>query len=149
VGRLIVLFRDAETRARLGTPPDLSQVRTLAIANPATAPYGAAAMQVLERMGAARALAGRIAEAQSVSGVNAAVDTGAAGAGFAALGSVARPDGPEPEGWLVPGELHDPIRQDAVLLQRGRDNPAATAFLDWLASEEARELIRGYGYDIP
>ena len=148
-GRLIVLFRDPATRARLGTPPDLAQVATLSVANPATAPYGAAAMQVLERMGVAGALAGRIAEAQNVSGVNAAVDTGAADAGFAALGSVAEPGGPEPEGWLVPGELHDPIRQDAVLLRRGRDNPAATAFLDWLAGDEAGRLIRGYGYDVP
>lgn len=148
-GRLIVLFRDAATRARLGTPPDLAKVGMISIANPATAPYGVAAMQVLERMEIADALAGRIAEAQNVSGVNAAVDTGAAEVGFAALGSVAEPGGPEPEGWLVPSDLHDPIRQDAVLLRRGLDNPAATAFLDWLVSDEARELIRGYGYDVP
>ncbi len=147
-GRLIVLFRDAETAARLGSPPDFSKVRVLSIANPATAPYGAAAMQVLEHLGVADALAGRIAEAQNVSGVNAAVDAGAAEAGFAALGSVARPGGPEPQGWLVPTELYDPIRQDAVLLVRGAGNPAATAFLDYLSSNRAKDLIRGYGYDV-
>lgn len=87
-GRLVVLFHDAEAATRLGSPPDLSQVRMLSVANPATAPYGAAAMQVLERLGVADALAGRIAQAQNVSGVNAAVESGAAEAGFAALGSL-------------------------------------------------------------
>lgn len=147
-GRLIVLFSDAEAAARLGSPPDLSRVRMLSVANPAIAPYGAAAMQVLERLGVADALAGRIAQAQNVSGVNAAVDSGAAEAGFAALGSVVEPGGLEPRGWLVPTDLHDPIRQDAVLLVRGAENPAATAFLDYLGSEPAKSLIRGYGYDV-
>ena len=148
LGRLIVLLRDAETAERLGYPPDLGQVRTLSLANPATAPYGSAAMQVLERLGVTAALAGRIAQAQNVSGVNAAVATGAAEAGFAALGSVAGPDAPDPQGWPVPADLHDPIRQDAVLLVRGRDNPAATAFLEYLGSDGARALIRQYGYDV-
>lgn len=148
LGRLIVLFRDAETAARLGTPPDLARVSLLSVANPATAPYGAAAMQVLEALGMRRALAGRIAEAQNVSGVNAAVASGAAEAGFAALGSVVRPGGPEPEGWIVPQDLHDPIRQDAVLLARGADNPAARAFLDYLAGDRARQIIRAHGYDV-
>lgn len=147
IGRLIVIFRDAETAARLGTPPDLSQIGVLSVANPETAPYGAAAMQVLDRLGVADALAGRIAEAQSVSGVNAAVASGAADAGFAALGSVTKPGGPPPEGWLVPAELHDPIRQDAVLLVHGAENPAARAFLDYLTGEPARRIIRDYGYD--
>jgi molybdate transport system substrate-binding protein len=149
VGRLILIFRDAEAAGRIGMPPDLSQVRTLAIANPATAPYGAAAMQVIGKLGGADALAGRIAEAQNVSGVNAAVQTGAAEAGFAALASVSGPGAPEPQGWPVPADLHDPIRQDAVLLGRGRDNPAATAFLDYLFGDEAARVIRGYGYDLP
>jgi molybdate transport system substrate-binding protein len=148
-GRLILIFRDEETAVRVGTPPDLSQIGTLAIANPATAPYGVAAVQVIEKLGAKDTLAGRIAEAQNVSGVNAAVETGAAEAGFAALSSVSEPAAPEPRGWPVPDDLHDPIRQDAVVLERGRDNPAAAAFHDYLFGGEAAGVIRAYGYDVP
>lgn len=148
-GRLIVLFRDpADVPAANGAPPDFSRLRTLSVANPATAPYGAAAMQVLQNLGVADSLAGRIAQAQNVSGVVAAVESGAAEAGFAALGSVMKPGSPEPKGWLVPGDLHDPIRQDAVLLARGRTNAAATAFLDYLASDRARAVIGAHGYEV-
>jgi len=48
--------------------------------------------------------------------------------------------------WIVPAELHAPIRQDAVLLSRGRGNAAAQALLDDLQSEKARTVIRSFGY---
>lgn len=149
IGRLVLLTRDAELRAGLGTPPDLSQLRTISIANPVTAPYGAAAMQVLEKLAVTEALTGRLAEAQNIGGVNAAVHTGAAEAGFAALSSLDHPHDPGPSAWLVPADLHEPIRQGAVLLVHGQDNPAAVEFLDWLGSDAASALIRGYGYDLP
>lgn len=149
IGRLVLLTRDAGLRAELGTPPDLSRLRTLSIANPVTAPYGAAAMEVLEKMGVAEAMTGRLAEAQNISGVNAAVHTGAAEAGFAALSSLAQPDDPGPAVWVVPADLHEPIRQGAVLLIHGQENPAAIEFLRWLDSPAAAELIRSYGYDLP
>lgn len=149
IGRLVLLVRDAELRAELGTPPDLSRLGTLSIANPVTAPYGAAAMEVLEKMDTVKVMAGRLAEAQNIGGVNAAVHTGAAEAGFAALSSLDPLRDPEAQIWLVPAELHAPIRQGAVLLAHGRENRAAIAFLDWLDSKAAMELIRGYGYDLP
>ena len=48
--------------------------------------------------------------------------------------------------WIVPADLHAPIRQDAVLLKAGATNPAATAFLDYLRSEPARAVLRAAGY---
>lgn len=149
VGRLVLLTRDAALREKLGTPPALSRLATIAIANPVTAPYGAAALQVLERLGQRDALSGRLAEAQNIGGVNAAIHTGAAEAGFVALSSLGRPDEPGAEAWLVPADLYDPIRQGAVLLLHGQNNPAAIAFLDWLAGPAAAEIIRRYGYDLP
>ena len=121
----------------------LKGAKTVSIANPRTAPYGAAALQVIENM----KLSGiDIAQAQSVAGVNAAVVAGAVDAGLAAYSSVAGTD-PRPAGWLVPRDLHDPILQDAVLLSRAADNQTARAFLEWLISAETRARIRGWGYD--
>ena len=52
-------------------------------------------------------------------------------------------------GWLVPSHLHDPIRQDAVLLSKGKDKPAAIALLNYLKGEKARAVIRSFGYELP
>jgi molybdate transport system substrate-binding protein len=49
---------------------------------------------------------------------------------------------------VVPAHLHDPLRQEAVLLRRGEQEPAARALLAFLKTEEARAIIRAYGYEI-
>ncbi len=121
--------------------------RHLAIANPKTAPYGAAAMQVLRARGLADALAPKLVTGESVAQAFQFVATGNAELGFVALSQVAVPGRP-PSGsaWTVPAALHEPIRQDAVLLKAGASNPAAIALLDYLRSDAARAIIRAYGY---
>jgi molybdate transport system substrate-binding protein len=49
----------------------------------------------------------------------------------------------------VPANLHEPIKQDVILLAKGKDNPAALALLRYLDSKPAREIIRLYGYELP
>ena len=119
----------------------------LDIANPKTAPYGAAAMQVLRARGLADALAPELVTGESVAQAYQFVATGNAELGFVALSQVAVPGRP-PSGsaWTVPAALHEPIRQDAVLLKAGASNPAAIALLDYLRSDAARAIIRAYGY---
>lgn len=122
----------------------LRWAQRVAIANPRTAPYGRAAQQVIEAQG----MTGfRVSQAQSIAGVSAALATGAVDAGFVAYAAVVQAN-PQPPGWLVPVELHDPIRQDAVLLRRGADNEAARAFLDWLRSPSTKAQIRDFGYHV-
>lgn len=127
-----------------------ARFRHLAIANPATAPYGAAAMQTLERRGLRQALAPRIVTGESIAQVWQFVATRHAEIGFVALSQLRSP-GLDAGGsmWLVPRTLHEPIRQDAVLLRAGRDNPAARALLDWLRGAPARAVMRDWGYDTP
>jgi molybdate transport system substrate-binding protein len=48
--------------------------------------------------------------------------------------------------WVVPARLYEPLRQDAVLLTAGRDNPAAIALMQFLKTEPARAIMRSYGY---
>ncbi|OZI28623.1 molybdate ABC transporter substrate-binding protein [Bordetella genomosp. 7] len=123
--------------------------RHLAIANPKAAPYGVAAMQVLHNLGLVPAVASRIVEGQSIAQAYQFVASGNAELGFLALSQVYK-DGKLTAGsaWIVPPSLHEPIRQDAVILARGASNPAARAFVDFLKSPRAAEVIRSFGYEV-
>jgi molybdate transport system substrate-binding protein len=119
----------------------------LSIANPKAAPYGLAAMQTLEKLGLMDALRPKIVEGQNIGQAQQFVASGNAELGFVALSQVYR-DGKLIGGsaWIVPESLHDPIRQDAVILEKGRDNPVARAFVDFLKGPEAGKIILSYGY---
>ncbi len=119
----------------------------LAIANPKTAPYGAAAVQALRALGLYDALAPRFVQGENVAQAHQFVASGNAELGFVALAQVMQ-DGAVAAGsaWQVPASLHAPIRQDAVLLARGRDRPAALALLAYLRGDGARAVMRGHGY---
>lgn len=148
VGRLTLWSTDAERigedgRAALEDP----DLRFVAIANPDLAPYGVAAREALEGLGLWDQLQPKIVMGQNIGQTNSMVATGAAEVGFVALSAVLSPR-TENRGsrWDVPQELFTPIRQDAVLLNHGADNPAARAFLDFLRTPEAIEVIEGFGY---
>lgn len=123
--------------------------RHLAMANPKTAPYGLAALQVMQGLQLADSLGPKLVEGQSVGQTYQFVASGNAELGFVALSQIYR-DGQLSSGsaWQVPGALHDPIRQDAVLLQRGADNPAAVALLRYLQGDRAAAIIRSFGYQL-
>ena len=119
----------------------------LAIANPKTAPYGAAGLEVLKARGLRDALAAKLVTAESISQAYQFVSTGNAELGFVALSQVVVPDKPVVGSyWLVPAALYGEIRQDAVLLTTGDKNPAARALLDYLKSAPAKAVITAYGY---
>lgn len=48
--------------------------------------------------------------------------------------------------WVIPQALYSPIRQDAIVLEHGRNNPAAQALLDYLQTPAARAIMQAYGY---
>jgi molybdate transport system substrate-binding protein len=121
--------------------------RYLAVGNPKTAPYGAAAHQVLKARGLTQALAPRLVTGESIAQAYQFVATGNAEIGFVALSQVTLP-GKSAKGsmWRVPQDLYTEIRQDAVLLKAGISNPAALALLEFLKGETARQIIRNHGY---
>lgn len=144
VGRLVLWSRDPARVDADGRVLGRRDWQRLAIANPRLAPYGAAAMQVLSARGLADAVAPRLVTGDSVAQAWQFVATGNAEIGFVALAQVREGEG---SAWRVPASLHDPIRQDAVLLARGRDKPAALAWLRFLRGAEARAMIAGFGYE--
>lgn len=124
--------------------------RHLAIANPKTAPYGAAALQAMGRLGVADNLKPLFVQGENIAQTQQFVATGAAELGFIAYSQVIK-NGRigSGSGWIVPGKLYDPIRQDAVILARGRDKPAALALLNYLKGDKAKAIIRSFGYELP
>lgn len=119
----------------------------IALANPKTAPYGAAAVAVMTRLGVLEALQPKFVQGNNIAQTLQFVDTGNAQVGFVALSQVIRrSDGSR---WVVPVDLHAPIRQDVVLLKKGADDPAARSFLDFLKGPEARAVIEKFGYGAP
>ncbi|MGQ3323377.1 molybdate ABC transporter substrate-binding protein [Pseudomonas brassicacearum subsp. neoaurantiaca] len=119
----------------------------LSIANPKAAPYGLAAIQVLDKLGLTAQVKSKLVEGQNITQAYQFVSTGNAELGFVALSQVYK-DGKVTGGsaWIVPAELHDPIKQDAVILNKGRDNPAAVALVDYLKGPKAAAIIQTYGY---
>lgn len=123
--------------------------RHVAIANPKLAPYGAAAIEVLQKLGLLETVQPRFVQGENIAQTWQFVASGNAELGFVALSQVMK-DGKLASGsaWTVPASLHAPIRQDAVILARGKGNAAASALLVYLKGEKAKGIIRGYGYDI-
>lgn len=119
----------------------------LALADPKLAPYGAAAMQVLVQRGLVDKLRPQLVVGENIGQTFQFIQTGNATLGFVALSQI-MVDGQISTGsaWRVPAHLHDPLRQDAVLLKPGEHNPAARALLDYLRGEASRRIIRAYGY---
>ncbi|CAM3126237.1 molybdate ABC transporter substrate-binding protein [Pseudomonas floridensis] len=125
------------------------QYQHLSIANPKTAPYGLAATQVLDRLQLTDATRSRIVEGQSITQAYQFVSTGNAELGFVALSQIYK-DGKLTSGsaWIVPAALHDPIRQDAVILNKGKDSAAAKALVEYLKGPQAAAIIRSFGYQL-
>jgi molybdate transport system substrate-binding protein len=116
----------------------------LSIADPKTAPYGAAAVETLEKLGLTYATSSKLVVGENISQALQFVDSGNAELGFVALSQVV--DKPASAVWRVPTELHAPILQDAVLLKTGADDPAAKAFLAFVQSDEGKAIIAQFGY---
>jgi len=116
----------------------------IAIANPSTAPYGAAALETLKSLGLYEQLSGKIVQGNNIAQTFQFVETGNAELGFVALSQVIGRDSKSM--WIVPNDLYSPIRQDAVLLRNAAGSEAARAFVTFLKSPDAVKIIEKYGY---
>ena len=119
----------------------------LAIANPKTAPYGAAAIEVLTKLDLLAKLQPRFVTGENIGQAHQFVASGNAELGFVALSQVVV-EGKLTGGsaWLVPTDLYSPIQQDAVILKQAADNPAALALAEYLKGTVARGIMLTYGY---
>lgn len=146
IGQLVLWTRDSALLDGLGLEVLRgTRFRWLAIANPALAPYGAAAEQTLEALGVWETLQARIVRGENIAQTFLMVDSGNAELGLVALSQVIGIEGTAAY-MIVPPALYEPIRQDAILLKRAEHNPAAVSFMEFLKSPAAVSLIEAHGY---
>ena len=118
----------------------------IAIADPAAAPYGLAAVETLKKQGLYDTLSPKIVKGSSIAQAHGFVATGAAELGFVALSQVFKAN--KGSRWIVPAADYTPIDQQAILLAPGANDPAAKAYIAFLKSNEAVRIIKAYGYDV-
>jgi molybdate transport system substrate-binding protein len=143
VGKLVLWSKSADAVKGEASLKSAS-VNKIAICNPTAAPYGAAAVATMQKLGVYDALKPKLVEGADITQAFQFVDSGNAEIGFVALAQLAGKTGGSR--WVVPQELYPAIKQDAVLLKKGATHPAAKAFVEFLKGPEAHEIIERYGY---
>jgi len=154
VGRLALWSKnpalvDNKGQVLLSKTTDKNSFKKLAIADPKLAPYGAAAIEVIEGMGASAKVMTKLVQGDSIGQAFQFVMTENAELGFVAYSQIST-DGRITQGsaWVVPQNLYTPLRQDAALLSLGKDNAAALALIKYMRTDRAKTIIRTYGYTL-
>lgn len=145
LGRVTLWSGDPDTIGAQGALALSGDFRALALPHPRLAPYGVAAEETLHSLGLYDAVTDRLVMGGDVGSTYAFIASGNAELGFIALSQLPAGEG---SAWIIPENLHAPIRQDAILLIAGADNPAAIGFMDFLRSDAARTVIESAGYGI-
>jgi molybdenum ABC transporter molybdate-binding protein len=147
-GGLVLWSADPDLALTDGESLRTQPINRLAIANPSLAPYGFAAMQVLQSLELEGVYSDKLVMGENINQAFQFVNTGNAQAGFVALAQVSGNGIIERgSGWIIPENLYAPIRQDVVLLKKGAGNQAALDFLEFLGSDEAKSIISRFGYN--
>ncbi|MBS1161685.1 MAG: Molybdenum transporter, periplasmic binding protein [Proteobacteria bacterium] len=149
IGKLVLWSTDPKLVDGKGEVLKKGGFKHLALANPKAAPYGAAGLQVMTKLGVAESIKPLLVQGENIAQTHQFVSTGAAELGFVAYSQVIK-NGQigAGSGWLVPGNLYDPIRQDAVILAKGKDKVAAVALMSYLKGDKAKEVIKSFGYEL-
>jgi molybdate transport system substrate-binding protein len=149
IGKLVLWSADPKLVDAKGEILKKGGFKHLALANPKAAPYGAAGMQVMSKLGVAESIKPLIVQGENISQTHQFISTGAAELGFVAYSQVIKNGAiGAGSGWLVPTNLYEPINQNAVILAKGKDKPAAVALMNYLKSEKALAVIKSFGYEL-
>lgn len=149
IGKLVLWSADPKRVDAKGEVLKKGGFKHLSLANPKTAPYGAAGMQVMSKLGVVDSIKPLIVQGENISQTHQFISMGAAELGFVAYSQVIKNGAiGSGSGWIVPGNLYDPILQDAVLLAKGKDKPAAIALMSYLKGEKAQAVIKSFGYEL-
>jgi molybdate transport system substrate-binding protein len=147
IGRLVLWSPKAGVVDDKGAVLKAGGFEHLALTNPRLAPYGAAAVETLKALGVYDSVAPRIVTAETTVQAQQFIGSGNAQLGFVALSQVLKDGQIEGSAWVVPPSLHTPIRQDAVLLNAGKDKAGPLALLKYLQGARAQAVIKAFGYE--
>jgi molybdate transport system substrate-binding protein len=148
IGTLVLWSADPDFVDNEGAALKTGDFEKLSIANPKLAPYGVASIETLDALGLKEAIEPKLVMGENIAQTYQFVDTENAKVGFVALSQV-MVDGKitKGSGWIVPSDLHAPIRQDAIILESGKDNAAINALFAYLRSDKAHAIIHAFGYE--
>ncbi len=150
IGRLILWSPDDKLVDQGGGVLKTDKFKFMSIANAKVAPYGRAAVQTMQKLGVLTTIEPRVVQGESISQTHQFVTSGNAQLGFIALSQVWESGKLKSgSGWIVPEAMHEELKQDAVLLNPGKDSAAAGALLAYLKSDKAKKIIERYGYKLP
>jgi molybdate transport system substrate-binding protein len=149
IGKLVLWSPKAGVVDDKGEVLKAAKFEHLSVANPKLAPYGLAAMETLKALGLADSLQPKVVLAESITQAQQFVVSGNAELGFIAFSQIHK-DGKLIDGsyWLVPSKYYNQIRQDAVVLNKGKGQAAVAALIAFLKSPAAAATIKFYGYDL-
>lgn len=126
------------------------KIKKIAIANPAHAPYGRAAVSALQHEGIYEKVAGRLILGENISQAASFVVSGSADIGIVALSLALAPSLKDKGKYTeVPANEYPPIRQAAIVLKPSKQKPAAEGFLGYLKTPGVVETLKSYGFSIP
>ncbi|MDF1589777.1 MAG: molybdate ABC transporter substrate-binding protein [Gammaproteobacteria bacterium] len=149
LGTLVLWSPNSDIVDANGTILLKNEFSHIAIANPKLAPYGTAAQQVMENLGVWSQQQNKLVQGENIAQTYQFVSTSNAELGFVALSQImAKGTIRKGSSWRIPATLYSPIRQDAVLLNKAKENTAALALMDYLKSDKALAIIKSYGYQL-
>lgn len=147
IGKLVLWGPAVNTAASIEAVLANTNYRHLALANPKLSPYGLAAQQFLTNLGSTKKMTAKLVQGENIAQAYQFVDSGNADLGLLAYSQIIQPEAQIVGSyWLVPTDLYQPIRQQAVLL---KESTASRAFFRFVQSELARDIIREAGYATP
>ena len=127
------------------TSPSISHI---ALANPKTAPYGKAAIEVLQELNLSTTLEEKLVFGESIAQTNQFITSQVAEFGFTAKSVVVSPNVKGQGQWIsIDTSLYSPIKQGIVLLKNIPDkHTEAQLFYDFLLSTKGQAILKEYGY---
>ncbi len=125
-------------------------VKKIAVANPAHAPYGRAAAEALRHAGLYDRVSARFVMGENVSQTAQFVESGNAQAGFVALAHALSPAVKDKgKYWIIPAEYYAPLEQAVVIVNRSQHKTESQHFLDFIKTDEVRQVLKQYGFTLP
>jgi len=126
-----------------------ARVQKIAIANPALAPYGRAAVSALQKAGIYQQVKTKLVYGENISQAAQFVQSGNAQAGIIAHSLALSPGMKEGKMWVIPTDMHPPIEQGAIVLKNSKNKAAALEFLNFVKSSAGKAILEKHGFAIP
>lgn len=154
IGRIVLWSASLDaTKLTLASLTD-PKITRIAIANPKHAPYGKRAEEALRAVGVWEKVEPKLVYGENIAQTAQYVQTGNAQVGIIALSLAVNPElsgrlGGKSGYWLIPDNLHQPLKQGFLITKRAAGNPLARRFAGFISTKPVRDIMTRYGFVLP